>query len=126
MANMIYDIELIIEDLYVGVRAGGPTSMEGNVDLCKRVIQACEDSGRKLVLADVRNITEPSGIIDLYQLAKEMTPLVLGKIDKCALIQRELGDMENFTEKTIRNQGMNIRSFHDEEGALLWLLNVEL
>lgn len=96
------------------------------MDLCKKVIRACEDSGRKLVLADVRNITEPSGIIDLYQLAKEMSPLILGKIDKCALVQRELGDMEIFTEKTMRNRGMNIRSFPDENEALSWLLSEEL
>lgn len=123
---MTYEIELYVEDLYIRVKASGPTSMRGNVDLCKKVIHACEDSGRKLVLADVRNITEPSGIIDLYQLAKEMSPLVRDKIDKCALVQREIGDMEIFTGKTMRNQGLNLRSFHNKTSAVSWLLDKDL
>ncbi len=122
---MTYDIELIVKDRYVSAQASGPSSLKSDVDFGKRVIQACEDSGRKSVLVDVRKITETSRIIDFYQLAKEVSPLALDKISRCALVRREIGDVESFTEEAMRHRGINLRSFHDEKEALSWLLSRE-
>ncbi len=123
---MTYEIELIVKDRYVSAKASGPSSLRSNVDFGKRVIETCKDSGRKSVLVDVRKITKTSGIVDFYQLAKEVSPLARGKISKCALLRRKLGDVESFTEAVMRHRGVNLRSFRDKEGALSWLLSGEL
>ncbi len=122
---MSYDIELVVKDRYVCAKANGPSSLKSDIDFGRRVIRACEDSGRKSVLVDVRKITESSRVIDFYQLAKEVSPLALGKISKCALVRRELGDVESFTESSMRHRGINLRSFHNEKEALSWLLKDE-
>ena len=122
---MSYDIELIVKDRYVSAKASGPSSLKSDIDFGKRVIRACEDSGRKSVLVDVRKITETSRVIDFYQLAKEVSPLALGKISRCALVRRKLGDVESFTESAMRHRGINLRSFNDEKEALSWLLSDE-
>lgn len=123
---MAYDIKLIVEDLYINAQASGPSSLKSTVNLCKRVIETCEDSGRKLVLVDMRMITQTFEIIDLYQLAKEVYPVALGKIKKCAMVQSEICDVESFLVTTMRNRGMRIRSFHDKEKALSWLLGGDI
>lgn len=120
---MTYDIELIVKDQYVSAQASGPSSLKSNVDFGKRVIKTCEGSGRKSVLVDVRGVTKSSGIVDFYQLAKEVSSLAQGKISKCALMRRQIGDVESFTEGAMRHRGINLRSFHNEKEAISWLLS---
>ncbi|MCK5774107.1 MAG: hypothetical protein KAH57_10005 [Thermoplasmata archaeon] len=122
---MTYDIALMVKDQYVSVQASGPSSLISYMDLCHRLIQACEDSGRRSILVDIREISETPRIIDFYQLAKEASPLTQDKITKFALVRKKDGDEESFIEVVMRHRGMNIKSFHNDKEALSWLLNGE-
>ncbi|MGA1822434.1 MAG: hypothetical protein ACMUIG_07900 [Thermoplasmatota archaeon] len=120
---MGYRMEFQVNDHYLLARAAGPASLEGNVEFAKRLIEKAETSGRKKILIDIRDLTDPTSIFDAYELSEVGASFVRGKSLKIALLHgKEREELESFFETASRNRGINIRVFMEESECMEWLL----
>ena len=120
---MSYVIETEIKQFYVKLRVSGKQTLENNKELVSRVIKACTENNIKKALVDIRGLVGQPGIFSDYELASIAAKDALGLIQRVALIyHRGSHEFTSFFETTIRNRGINLLAFLDEDEALEWLL----
>jgi hypothetical protein len=120
---MSYVIETEIKQNYVKLHVSGKQTLENNKELVSRVIEACANNNIRKALVDIRGLVGQPGTFSDYELASIAAKDALGLIQRVALIyRRESHEFTSFFETTIRNRGINLLAFLDENEALKWLL----
>ena len=121
---MVYDITIDIKDGYLQVVVKGVASLPSNIDLQKRVVKACGEHRITKVLVDIRELTEPTSITEIYQFGKEAEHNLRNISIKAAVLHDEnRKEHESFLETMMKNRGVNLRAFLTEKEALDWLMN---
>lgn len=119
---MVYDIAIEVKNDYIQVVVKGVSSLSNNIDLQKKVIQACTEKQVNKVLVDIRELKRPTSISEIYQFGKEAGPGLRSMLLKAAVLHDEArADHESFLETTMKNRGVNLKSFMSEEEAVNWL-----
>jgi hypothetical protein len=120
---MAYDIFIDVKDGYLQVVVRGVSSLPDNIDLQKRVAQACKENKCTRVMVDIRELKNPTSITEIYQFGKNAEQNLRNVSIKAAVLHDEdRTEHESFLETTMKNRGVNLRSFLSEKDALKWLL----
>jgi hypothetical protein len=120
---MVYDISIDVKDGFLQVVVKGKASLPDNIDLQKKVGQACQEHKVTRVLVDIRELKKPTSISEIYQFGKESEQNLRDVSIKAAVLHdMDRKEHESFLETTMKNRGVNLRSFLNEEEAIKWLL----
>jgi hypothetical protein len=120
---MSYTIETEIKKDYVKLTALGKQTLENNKELVFQVIKVCTENNVGKALVDIREVLGQPGTFSDFELASVAAEKALGLFHKVALLYRQ-GNREytSFFETVIRNRGINLLAFLDEQEATKWLL----
>ena len=120
---MVYDITINTEDGYLHVIVKGTASLDGNIDLQMKVVKACTKEKLNRAIVDIRDLKNPTSITEVYQFGKESERNLRNILIKAAVLHNiDRTEHESFLETTMRNRGVNLKSFVKKKDALEWLL----
>ena len=120
---MGYVIETAIEKDYIKLVASGEQTLESNKELVFQVIEACTENNIRKVLVDISGTLGQPGTFSDFKLANIAAKEAFGLIQRVALVNRqENREFTSFFETAIRNRGINLLAFLDEQEAIKWLL----
>ena len=120
---MSYDISTEVEQGYIKLVVSGEQTLENNKKLVFQILEACAENNVSKAIIDIREILGQPGVLADYDLANIAAKEALGAIKKAALLYRqETHAYTSFFETVIRNRGVNLLAFLDEDEAIEWLL----
>lgn len=117
-------IELQFEDKgnYLAVHFSGPTELAPLNTAIDQVWEQCQDTNKKRVLCDLRDLPKPSGESLRYEMGVHIAQAWSGRL-KGVFMVHELAE-NHLTENAAVNRGARIRFMDDETEALAWLLEI--
>jgi hypothetical protein len=119
---MSYEISTEVEQGHIKLVVSGEQTLENNKKLVFQILEACAGNNVSKALIDIRGIWGQPGVLADYDLANIAAKEALGAIKKAALLYRqETHAYTSFFETAIRNRGINLLAFLDEDEARAWL-----
>lgn len=92
----------------------------------EKTIETVKSSGRRLVLGNCRQLEGGHSVVDLFYLADHIRAAAAAPADfreaLVTAVHPDAQELVQFFENTMRNRGMEVRSFPDRATALQWLL----
>ena len=116
---MAVDVRIISITQFLRADVSG-TLMETSLILLCDLIAACKDHNVDRILIDAREATSNTSVLDVWTLARKLTPLGLSRV---AVVNRPKEDVERgtFLELCATNRGYRLKAFNDFEAAFTWL-----
>jgi hypothetical protein len=117
-----YSVE--VRERYIRfIGEGVEEGLNENIRIHEMIVQTRKEHSRRRVLVDDRNVTYTASILSIYKLAQRYTQAELPRyIERAAALVNPTNPRNNrFYENAARNRGVNVRLFHDMEGAEQWL-----
>jgi hypothetical protein len=116
---MAVDVRIISITQFLRADVSG-TLMETSLILLCDLIAACKDHNVDRVLIDTREATSNTSVLDVWTLARKLTPSGLSRV---AVVNRPKEDVERgtFLELCATNRGYRLKAFNDFEAAFTWL-----
>ena len=116
---MAVDVRIISITQFLRADVSG-TLMETSLILLCDLIAACKDHNVDRVLIDTREATSNTSVLDVWTLARKLTPSGLSRV---AVVNRPKEDVERgtFLELCATNRGYQLEAFNDFEAAFTWL-----
>jgi hypothetical protein len=102
----------------------GKQTLEDNLKLISYILETSEKYQIKNLVVDIRGFLGQPGITSDYELASFSAGEALGKVEKVAIVHRK-GTIEytSFFETAIRNRGIDLLAFLDQDKAIEWVLS---
>jgi hypothetical protein len=128
---MAFSLNTEIKPGYQKIALGGPWGSEPIGITSDHILSECERSQAARILFDVRGITGHPTTLDRFAIATVFAGKYLGlrmekRIPACrfAVVGHEnMVDAKKFEENVAVNRGLMVRTFTDQEEALIWLLS---
>ena len=116
---MTVDVRIIPITEFLRADVSG-TLIETSLILLCDLIAACKDHNVDRVLIDTREATSNTSVLDVWTLARKLTPSGLSRV---AVVNRPKEDVERgtFLELCATNRGYQLKAFNDFEAAFTWL-----
>ena len=116
---MAVDVRIISITQFLRADVSG-TLMETSLILLCDLIAACKDHNVDRILIDTREATSNTSVLDVWTLARKLTPSGLSRV---AVVNRPKEDVGRgtFLELCATNRGYQLEAFNDFEAAFTWL-----
>jgi hypothetical protein len=117
------DLDLQERDGYLEARYLGRYSLERYKSLMERSTKACTERGLPRLLVDISDLQDYAPtMMERHEIGVAGAALSR-EIERVAVIATlEQVGPHSFSTTVARNRGLSVRSFHDREEALRWLL----
>jgi hypothetical protein len=120
---MGYEMDIQEKEKYILLSAKGERTKEDIVEICKKLMEKCVETGKPSVLIDLRGSSSDLSIMETFFLADSELPEFLhGKIKVVAIIEDEINEKMKFFEDVCINRGHLVKFFEGYEEAEKWLV----
>jgi hypothetical protein len=119
---MDIDVSVSKSGKYLLCRVHVPITIEVAHKMALALNQLADETGIYSRLIDTRGMPNLMSVVKNYDLAyKDMDELRIARSTKVASLADRNDSLQEFAHNAIRNAGFNLRVFHEEDPAIVWL-----
>ncbi len=116
------NVRIIICPEFIRHDAAGTFDAEATRACLSGIAAECDRAGVRDALLDVRAVTDPPSISELFWVAEELGSLGFSPRLRLAVVFTDIGGgRAAFFSHAAHNRGFNVREFTDFEAAFNWL-----
>ena len=125
---MTWNVKYLPDEKIALFEATGKMSSTDAAEQTKEAARLLKENETNLVLCDYSRVKTEIPVVDLYSFPQRFLELGLSQSMKAAMVLPETGHRYEdyvFFENRMRNDGFNVKLFHDIQTAKEWLVHKE-